>query len=262
MPRESRKLSSTGIYHIMLRGNERKDLFKDRADRRKFLESLGIKQDELKFSVYAYCLMKNHVHLLLNTEDADLASIMKGIAVRYASFFNWKYDRVGHVFQDRFKSEPVEDDRYLLAAVRYIHNNPVQAGLTANPDEYEWSSYHQYLGSVGKPWLNTSFVLSLFSEDKNAAMYEFQTFSMESQQITFLDCEDKKEIRTLQEGKTYLEEYIKRETPTIEISLIKEDKLLRNQVIRHLRTETSLSQRIIAQLLGVSKAVVERIKEL
>lgn len=89
--------------------------------------------------VYAYCLMDNHVHLLLNTNHDDLAVIMKSIAVRYASFYNWKYSRTGHVFQDRFKSEPIEDERYLLAVVRYIHNNPIKAGMIEKPADYEWS---------------------------------------------------------------------------------------------------------------------------
>lgn len=260
MPRQSRKLSNTGIYHIMLRGNERKGVFLDRMDKHKFLEVLALKQKELAFSIYAYCLMNNHIHLILNNDNADLASIMKGIAVRYATFFNWKYNRVGHVFQDRFKSQVIEDDQYLLVAVRYLHNNPVKAGFTEHPEDYEWSSYRQYLAPVSKPWLNTALVLNMFSGQKNVAMKEFQKFSMQLDQISLLDCEEKKGIRTLQEGKTYLEELLKSEEPIIEIGLIKENKLRRDEVIRHLRTETSLSQRIIAQLLGVDKKVVERVR--
>jgi len=114
MARQRRTISDTGIYHIMLRGNEGKNIFADREDKQRFLDDVMIKWQETGFSLYGYCLMNNHVHILLDAKDQDLSIIMKGIAVRYAFFYNTKHRRIGHVFQDRFRSEPVEDDRYLL----------------------------------------------------------------------------------------------------------------------------------------------------
>lgn len=107
MPRHSRILSENGIYHVMTRGNERKDLFLDEDDKQRFIETLFAKKEEAGFSVYAYCLMDNHVHLLIKEGPEGLAAAMKRINASYAYYFNQKNRRVGHLFQDRFKSEPV-----------------------------------------------------------------------------------------------------------------------------------------------------------
>ena len=145
MSRLQREYSPTGCYHIMLRGNERKKIFLEDNDRRRFLDTLLKKKNETKLVVYGYCLMDNHIHLILRDNRNEISTIMKGIATSYAMFFNTKYNRVGHVFQDRFKSEAVGDERYLMAVIRYVHNNPVKAGIVEKPDQYEWSSYGGYV---------------------------------------------------------------------------------------------------------------------
>lgn len=145
MPRVSRQLSETGIYHVMLRGNERRKIFLSDEDRKRFIEILSEKSRENEFSVLAYCLMDNHVHLLIREGKNQIDRVMKRIGVSYVYYFNKKYKRTGHLFQDRFKSEPINDDRYLLAAVRYIHNNPVKALIVQEPDRYQWSSYNAYI---------------------------------------------------------------------------------------------------------------------
>ncbi len=260
MTRQPRKLSNTGIYHIIIRGNERKNIFQDSDDKQRFLDGIESKKKESSFIVYAYCLMDNHVHLLLNTNNDDLAAIMKSIAVRYASFYNRKYNRIGHVFQDRFKSEPVEDERYLLAVVRYIHNNPVKARISEKPADYEWSSFAKYIQHEGTSWLDVVFVLELFANDQRAALSEFKKFSMEEDNTLFLDSEIERSVRTLEEGRTYLKEYLKNNAIKKEIEQIKDDKQLRREVIYHLRAKTGLSQRVIAALLGINKSAVESIK--
>jgi REP element-mobilizing transposase RayT len=243
----------------MLRGNERKSVFQDSEDKQRFLEGLEAKQKDISFSVYAYCLMDNHVHLLLDMHNNDLSAVMRGIAVRYATFYNWKHSRVGHVFQDRFKSEAIEDQRYLLAVIRYIHNNPVKAGLVENPLDYTWSSYCGYLRPQGPSYLDTNFVLDIFSDNRSIAIKDFERFSLESDDSTFIDCEDAKSIRTVDEGRAYLDDYLS-QAFDLEINQIKENKQLRKEIILHLRTHTGLSQRVIADLLGVDKSLVERVK--
>lgn len=109
MPRQRRKLSKTGTYHIMLRGNERKSLFPEEEDYRKFLQILATKKRDDSFLLYAYCLMSNHLHLLIREKKQNISQIMKRINIAYAYYFNKKYNRVGHVFQDRFKSESVDE---------------------------------------------------------------------------------------------------------------------------------------------------------
>ncbi|WP_404330329.1 transposase [Mesobacillus maritimus] len=108
MPREARQKSTSGVYHVMLRGANRQEIFHDDEDRMKFLNCLKKYKGIAKFNLYAWCLMDNHVHLLLKEGEEELATTMKRIGVSYVSFYNWKYCTTGHLFQDRFKSECVE----------------------------------------------------------------------------------------------------------------------------------------------------------
>ena len=140
MPRRPRQLSSTGIYHLMLRGVNRQRIFEEPADYEYFLNCLKKTQEISNATFYAYCLMTNHIHLLIGEGWESISVTMKRIGVRYAGWFNRKYNRVGHLFQDRFRSKAVTDDAYYLMVLLYIHNNPVKAGLCALPSEYQWSS--------------------------------------------------------------------------------------------------------------------------
>jgi REP element-mobilizing transposase RayT len=124
----------------MLRGVNRDAIFLEDQDRERFLDALRLTRDASGCRVLAYCLMTNHVHLLLMTTDEPISLVMKRLGVRYVGWFNRKYGRVGHLFQSRFASIPVEDDAYLITLVRYIWRNPVEAGLTPRPEDYRWSS--------------------------------------------------------------------------------------------------------------------------
>lgn len=140
MPRRRRQLSDSGIYHAMLRGNNRQDIFLDEDDYRRFLRSLEVVKELSDCCVLAYCLMTNHVHLVIQTQEEPIGQVIKRLGVRYAWWYNTRYGRVGHVFQDRFRSRPVDDDGYLITLLRYVWNNPVQAGLVRLPEHYRWSS--------------------------------------------------------------------------------------------------------------------------
>lgn len=161
MPRTARQKSETGIYHIVLRGINRQDIFYDDEDRRKYLSILTECRHICAFELYAYCLMDNHIHLLMKVGSAPLETIFKRIGCRFVYWYNLKYQRTGPLFQGRFYSEPVEDDAYFLAVLRYIHQNPVKAGLSAEPGGYRWSSYFSYAG-----WpdglTDTSFATKMF----------------------------------------------------------------------------------------------------
>ena len=140
MPRTERKISETGVYHVLLRGINKQLLFEEAEDYSKFISVLTEVKELSKFKLYAYCLMGNHVHMLLKEGAEPLAKIFKRIGARYVFWFNWKYGRNGHLFQDRFRSEVVESDEYFSAALTYIYLNPVKAGLCNESREYEWSS--------------------------------------------------------------------------------------------------------------------------
>lgn len=157
MPRRPRQYSGTGIYHVMLRGINRQDLFEDREDYTRILSCMqqmleqydeqGNRQPPL-CTFYAYCLMSNHVHLLLRTNGETIGKTIKPLAVTYAMYYNGKYSRSGHVFQDRFKSEPVNDMAYFVTLLRYIHQNPTKAGIVDKVADYQWSSWQEYMGDV------------------------------------------------------------------------------------------------------------------
>jgi REP element-mobilizing transposase RayT len=149
MSRTARKKSSTGIYHIILRGINRQTIFNDEEDNNQFLRVLETCKKASGFQLYGYCLMGNHLHLLIKEEKEELEKIFKRIGTRYVYWYNEKYDRSGHLFQDRYRSEPVEDDRYFLAVLRYIHQNPIKAGLCKAVDGYRWSSYREYIEDRG-----------------------------------------------------------------------------------------------------------------
>jgi len=140
MPRRARQRGGTGIYHVMLRGVNRDPIFLDDEDHERFLVALRTAREISGCTVLAYCLMDNHAHLVLRTGHEPLGLVVKRVGVRYAPWFNHKYGRVGHVFQDRFKSVPVETDPHFVSLLRYVWNNPVKAGLVDRPDEYRWSS--------------------------------------------------------------------------------------------------------------------------
>ena len=154
MSRQSRVISKTGIYHVLIRGINRQQIFGARNDYRKFISFL----QEITASEYwreghsspscflfAYCLMPDHIHLLIKEGTDSLAVIMKQIASRYAIYYNNKYGHNGPLFQDRFKSEPVEDEAYFITLIRYIHQNPVAAKLCRQAENYAWSSWQEYI---------------------------------------------------------------------------------------------------------------------
>lgn len=145
MPRTARRKSASGFYHVVVRGNGRQSLFEDDADRCAFLGLLDRAVEGSGVRVIAWCLMANHVHLVLEDPEGSMAGVMKSLETSYAQRYNKRHDHVGHVFQQRYFSSPIESEAYLLEAVRYVHNNPAKARL-CSAEEYPWSSYHEYVG--------------------------------------------------------------------------------------------------------------------
>jgi REP element-mobilizing transposase RayT len=181
MPRTARKKSSTGIYHIILRGINGQTIFCDDEDNEKFIYKLSDYKKTCCYKLFSYCLMGNHAHLLIQEEKEGIDLIFRRIGAGFVYWYNWKYQRTGHLFQDRFKSEPVEDDAYLLTALRYIHRNPVKAGLCLKPEQYRWSSYNNYVERSGIT--DIDFVLDLIGKD------EFIKYTNQNNEDTVLDME-------------------------------------------------------------------------
>ena len=176
MVRQARRISNTGTYHIVFRGVNHCHLFEESEDYERFLNLFASIKADLGLSVYAYCLMSNHAHILINVKTpGDMVVLMRRLLGPYASWFNNKYQRSGALIADRYKSECVESDPYLLSVIRYIHQNPVIAGIVKRQDGYRWSSYCEY--TKGRPLLaDKQFVLELFSLDSSKAAKEFEVF--------------------------------------------------------------------------------------
>ncbi len=174
MPRVARKPSKTEIYHVMLRGNGQRQVFQDDEDNEHFLQMLGICKVISGFEVYAYCLMGNHVHLLMRTGEKGepLEQIFRRFGAQYVYWYNRKYERIGHLFQDRFRSEPVEDDPYFLCVLRYIHQNPVKAGLVEGMADYPYSSYRDYLEPKVGQLTDAVFINGIMEREALIAFHE------------------------------------------------------------------------------------------
>lgn len=146
MPRHSRQKTSTRTYHIVIKGADRQLLFEEGKDYTKYLEFIECYKKECQFELFAYCLMSNHVHLLIrHSPNYSLETIFRRMNTSYAIWFNMKYDRTGFVQNGRYYSEPVDTERYLLTVAKYIHFNPTKAGIEQAPGaSYPWSSFHDY----------------------------------------------------------------------------------------------------------------------
>ncbi len=174
MPRQARLDWSDTIYHVFTRGNNKQTIFKDDIDRQKFLGFIMEVQRKFPFDLYAYCLMANHYHLQLNVRSSSLRKIMHHLNNAYARYFNFRHDQVGHLFQNRYHSIPVLSDRYVLVLNRYIHLNPVHAGIVSRPEEFAWSSYRVYTGVKKTSFVLTDPVLEYFGRSAEIQREKFQ----------------------------------------------------------------------------------------
>jgi putative transposase len=178
MARKPRIHYPGAFYHVILRGNGGQEIFYSKADRSRFYLLLqeGIERYGHRF--HAFCLMTNHLHLVVQVGDMPLAKILQNISFRYTRYINKKKKRNGHLFQGRYKAILIDADSYLLELVRYIHNNPLRTGLVNKPEQYQWSSHRAYLDKETVTWLTTDFVLSQFAKNEKKARQQFQAFCL------------------------------------------------------------------------------------
>jgi REP element-mobilizing transposase RayT len=247
MPRSERKKSATGIYHILLRGITGQHIFEEEADYFEFLDCLRKVKELSRFSLYAYCLMDNHVHLLMEEGEEPLSTIMRRFGARYVFRFNWKYKRNGHLFQDRYKSECVESDAYFLTVLKYIYQNPVKAGLCRHPVDYRWSSRHRAARDNG-----------LIDEVKLArlvAIKEVEKWEKEPVHAELLENRiGRKRRYTDEEAAILLTNCCRAEGATAFQQLSQERQ---QTVIREMRAQ-SVPIRQVARVTGLSKGIIER----
>jgi len=176
MARRPRLEVEGGLYHLIVRGNNRQNIFHSPDDHNKFLSLLGAGKRQLRFYIYAYCLMTNHVHLLIERQAETVGRIMHRVLTGYSQYYNRKYQKVGHVFQGRHKAVLCQTDRYLGELVRYIHLNPVRAGMVGRAEDHPHSSHRAYLGAEPAGIVDVDSVLRLFGAEKKKARENFAQF--------------------------------------------------------------------------------------
>lgn len=249
MPRAK---SASGIYHVMLRGINRQTIFEDDEDREMFIGTANGLQGDSNYKMYAYCLMDNHVHLLIHELDDSISTIIKRIAARYVYWFNKKYGRCGHLFQGRFKSEAVEDDRYFLTVLRYVHQNPLRAGSAGDMDSCRWTSYKEYLVKGRQPLVDIDMGLNLLSPHREKAVKMYVDFHHEAHNDKCMDYGDfirlnDKQVRAEMVKLGYT------------VTALQHMSLLsRNLALHELKSIPGVSIRQLARITGISKSVIDR----
>lgn len=176
MARKPRIHYSGACYHVILRGNAKQDIFHGDEDRLRFYLLMQEGTERYGHRIHAFCLMTNHVHLLVQVANVPLPRIMQNLTFRYTRWANWQQGKSGHLFQGRYKAILVDADAYLLELVRYLHLNPVRAEIAADPITYPWSSHRAYSGQETIPWLCTDTVLSNFAKRAETARKKFEAF--------------------------------------------------------------------------------------
>lgn len=176
MPRKPRLHVAGAIYHVISRGNNREAIFRSEEDYHEFIHHLERVKSRKAFKVYAYCLMPNHFHILLQAEETPISTIMQRLLTGYTRHFNKTYKHKGHLFQGRYKSIICERESYLMELLRYIHLNPYRAKLVQRPSEWKWSGHGEYLGSSERRIVETDEVLSHFSTGRATAVKGYMNF--------------------------------------------------------------------------------------
>ncbi|WP_252183540.1 transposase [Rossellomorea vietnamensis] len=189
MPRKSREKSSTGVYHIVFRGINRQTIFEDEEDKMVLLQKLARFMKVSSVELYAFCLMDNHVHLLVKETKESISDFMKRLSSSYVYWYNVKYQRCGHLFQERFNSENVESDAYFITVLRYIHQNPLKAGLVRSVWDSKWTSIREYVRKVKLVEIDRG--LNLFSSDRQLARKRFIDYMQKHNNDQCLDINEK-----------------------------------------------------------------------
>ncbi len=252
MPRYAREKSKSAIYHIMLRGINRQPIVKNEGDRNKLLKTIKYYKAVSNYEIYAYCLMDNHIHILLKETTEPLSMAIKRISGSYVYWYNWKYDRCGHLFQERFKSEAVEDDSYFLTVLRYIHQNPVKAGITRKVSDYNWSSYHEY---INEPIItDVDLALKMFSPDRQKAIEQFIEFTNHENDDICIDYVEKPKVTDGKIRAILLQHNI---SNINELQQLEKNK--RYEIIKVIKAVDGVTVRQISKITGVSKSTISRI---
>lgn len=259
----------------MARGNNGENVLNEEIQKNKYSDILALYKEKIDFKLYAYCIMNNHIHLLIEVNDTPLSQIMQRVQQVYTQWFNRKYNRTGHVFQQRYKALLCDKENYLLQLVKYIHNNPVKVNLRGGI-EYRWSSHIFYIGKKKDYIVDTSYVLSIFSENMSRAIKLYQQFmNQEEKEIKYIDVNELQSTNSLitKEKKgtiktANIDEIIKEVCNNENVLISDIIKKTRVQKISDIRKAIVLlgekycntSNKILTEKLNLSSSMISKIK--
>ena len=247
MARQARLQSPTDYYHIMMRGNNKEKIFARDDLKSYFLDCLTEQYEEGLLDIAAYCIMNNHVHLVIKANFGNLSKALKTINTKYAMRFNYLNDRVGHVFQGRYKSEIIGNDIYLLNVIRYVHNNPIKAKLVKELHSYKWSSFNDYIETnITISGNQKEFVIGCYN-----SIDKFIEFHKETDNNEYLDTLEEIEEYRMDIAQKIISKYF-RDNGINEIIEIVKNPFHIEQLVKLLLNNSRLSQRQIAKLLCIS----------
>lgn len=245
MPRRARKDLETTFFHIMVQGIEKKYIFEKGIYKKQYLELMFNQSEEFKINIIAYCIMDNHAHILINVDRIlDMSKYMHKVNGLFAQYYNFmENNRVGFVFRNRFTSEPLYNQKYLLNCIKYIHNNPVNAHMVERPEKYEYSSYNLYKNKAG---IARS---KLINETINIE----DVIIEENEAYTFFDIDVNKDEIIKRTIKKYEIDF------NIELKEIVENKYILEKMIRELKDNYKIKYKDIANEIGISLSTITRL---
>ena len=246
MARKAREKSSSGIYHIILRGINRQSIFEDAEDRMKLIEDLAKYKEIGQYRIFAYCLMDNHIHILLQETQEPISMMIQRVSSSYVIWYNRRHERCGHLFQERFKSEVVETDTYFLTVLRYIHQNPIKAKIASDTSAYQWSSYHEYTQSAQV--IDKKYALDMFSDKPDEAVERFAKFLQEMNSDVCLEIPEIK----VNVSDDNLREMVRHQFGVDAIKICNEKREKQEQILRIMKRVDGANIRQIARITGVS----------
>jgi len=233
MARKSRIEYPGAFYHVMARGNHRESIFRDDPDRERFLKKLLEYKERYGFILYAYTLMSDHIHLLIEVRKEPLSRVMQGLLQSHTQWYNRKYKTVGHLFQGRYKAILCDKNNYLLTLLRYIHLNPVRAGIVKEPAKYRWSSHRAYLDLDHSDIVDTEFVLTQLSSNTQESRQIYQSFVQE----WVNESKEEDFYRTIDQRFLGEEDFIEEVKKKSGEELLIEDDVLKNKTLDEIAKE-------------------------
>lgn len=254
MPRVVRKVSPIGIYHIMVRGVNRQIIFRRPRDKFKFLQTLSHYKEQCGFNIFSYCLMDNHVHLLIKENREPISKCMHRINTSYAIWFNQTYDRYGSLFQGRYRSEAVYTPSQILSVSRYIHQNPMNAGLSNSIYDSKWTSLHDFIHENKESDLvDIDYILQIFSDDRKDAIKKFKKYMEIPHKSNWMDDEVK-----IKKSDEEVIQFLKRAGIHNVSDWQKLNRIQRNNLLKKLKETEGISVEQLSRITGLTKSMIYR----